>query len=121
MKTFRKERIEKQIQKLAAQVFASFDDPRFSSLSVVDVRVSPDLKYADIYVSVLDDSIDKENLNKALKNAEKRVRYLIAQEIKLRYMPIIRLKLDDSIKKGVRIEQILNELFPENNKEENDE
>jgi ribosome-binding factor A len=85
-------------------------DPRLGFVTVTGTDVTPDLRSARIYVSVLgDDDKVKENL-KALKGAEKYVRYLIAERIRLKYVPEISFHIDQSQIYGERIDRILKEV-----------
>jgi ribosome-binding factor A len=85
-------------------------DPRLGFITVTGTDVTPDLRSARIYVSVLgDDNNVKENL-KALKSAEKHVRYLIGERIRLKYVPEISFHIDQSHLYGERIDRILKEV-----------
>jgi len=85
-------------------------------ISVTKVKVSPDLKYARVYISIIN-SKSKKNTLEGLKNATGYIRTEIAKRINLRYTPEIKLELDDSMEYGEKIENILREIMPKDNKE----
>ena len=88
-------RINDEIMKELSQIIrAELKDPRIGVMtSVIRVETTQDLKYCKVYVSVLGDEKDKENVMKGLQNAGGFIRRLIAQRINLRYTPELRFKL----------------------------
>jgi len=86
--------------------------------SVIRVETTQDLKYAKVFVSVLGDEKDKENVMKGLQNAGGFIRRLIAQRINLRYTPEFRFKLDESAEYAIHMDQLFNQIAKE--KEERD-
>ncbi|SHJ44461.1 30S ribosome-binding factor RbfA [Tepidibacter formicigenes] len=114
----RTKRIGEEIKKVVSRLLLEgIKDPRVSTLvSVTDVDVTSDLKYAYIYVSVL--SGDKESTLKGLKSASGFIRREVGKNIKLRYTPEIIFKLDESIEKGLYMSNLIKNL---NIKKEDDE
>jgi ribosome-binding factor A len=76
------------------------------SITVSEVRVSPDLKNATAYVMPLAGE-HKEELIKALKEATPELRYLVSKKVDLRYMPRIHFTLDNSFDEAQRINNLL--------------
>ena len=87
-------RINDEIMKELSQIIrAELKDPRIGAMtSVIRVETTQDLKYAKVFVSVLGNEKDKENVMKGLQNAGGFIRRLIAQRINLRYTPEFRSK-----------------------------
>ena len=86
-------------------------------VSVTKVKVTPDLKYAKVYVSVL----NSKNLNKTLqglKDSAGFMRSRLAQIINLRITPELVFEYDDSILYGERIDAILKDLKDKENKKD---
>ena len=85
-------------------------DPRLGMLSVTKVRVTPDLRHAHIYVSPFKKE-DVDDILNCLKNARGYIQKKLAgRKIKLRYTPVIEFHIDDSIKYGAHILEILEDL-----------
>ena len=80
-------------------------------ISVTKVRTSPDLKYAKVYISLLNCN-SKKNTLEGLKNATGFIRTEIAKRVNLRYTPELVFKIDDSMEYGNHIENILKEIMP---------
>ncbi len=77
-----------------------------ASITVSEVRVSPDLKNATAYVMPLAGK-QKEELLEILKIASPEIRYLVSKKVELRYMPKIHFALDNSFDEAQRIETLL--------------
>lgn len=84
-------------------------------MSVTKVKITPDLKYAKVYISIL----NSKNINKTLEGLKESsgfIRSQIAKRINLRITPELIFELDDSMEYGEKIDSILKEL---KNKENN--
>lgn len=77
-----------------------------ASITVSEVRVSPDLKNATAYVMPLGGN-QKDELLAVLQEAAPEIRYLASKRIKLRYMPKIHFALDKSFDEAQRIGELL--------------
>jgi len=71
-----------------------------------EVRMSPDLRLATIYVSSLGRKADTELLD-VLKKHQKEIRHLVARRVNLRYAPDLRFRLDDTLDEVQKIEALL--------------
>lgn len=86
-------------------------DPRISTMtSVVAVDVTPDLKFAKAYISVLGSKEEQESTIKGLKNAEGYIRRQLAASVNLRNTPQITFVLDQSIEYGVNMSRLIDEV-----------
>jgi len=82
-------------------------DPRIGFVSVTDVELSMDLRHAKVFVSILGDAAAKAETMATLGNAQGFVRRELARRIRLRFIPAIHFKLDESIERGVRVQRLL--------------
>lgn len=85
-------------------------------ISVTKVKVSPDLKSARVYISILNAKSKKNTLD-GLNKATGFIRSELAKRINLRYTPSLIFELDESMEYGAHIESILNEIMPKNPEE----
>ena len=84
-------------------------DPRINSLvSVTDVEVTSDLSYAYIYVSILGG--DEESTLDGLKSACGYIRREVGKNIKIRHTPEIIFKIDDSLLKGMYMDELIKKV-----------
>ena len=117
-------RIDEEYKKELSQIIGyELKDPSITGLiSVTKVKVTTDLKYAKVYVSIMGSKNLKETMN-GLKNASGYIRSELAKRINLRNTPEIIFEIDDSIEYGGKIDNILKEIMPkkeENRSEDND-
>jgi ribosome-binding factor A len=112
MESFKRtDRIGELIRKEISSILREdVKDPRLGMLSVTMVKVTSDLRHAHIYISPFKKEDVDEILN-CLKNARGFIqKKLASRKIKLRYTPIIEFHIDDSIKYGAHIMEILEDL-----------
>ena len=103
-------RINEEIQRELAALIRTVKDPRVHGLvSVTAVDTTPDLRYAKIYVSVLDKS-DVKEVVKGLKSAGGFLRRELGRALQLRYTPELQFIADDSIQHGAHILEILRQV-----------
>lgn len=81
-------------------------------VTVNDVGVSADLHSASVFVGVLGSPAQKKRAAEFLDAERGRLQYLLGQSIRLKYTPHLRFLVDDSIEKGNRVLDILEELDP---------
>ena len=100
-------RINEEIQRELASLIPSVKDPRVTGLiSVTAVETTPDLRFAKVYVSMLDKSSASEVV-KGLKSAAGYLRYELGQALNLRHTPQLMFEEDRSIDKGAHILELL--------------
>ena len=112
-------RINEDIQRELSALIRTLKDPRVSQVgmvSVIRVDTTGDLRYAKVYISVLDKAQEKEVM-KGLKSASGFLRRELARALQLRYTPELKFVADDSIQQGAHILEILRDptlVKPEN-------
>ena len=116
-------RINEEIQKELSSLFRTLKDPRVQGgmVTVTHVDTTSDLRYAKVFVSVLDKTQEKDVV-KGLKSAAGYLRRELGAAIKLRYTPELQFVADDSIEQGAHILQMLrdpNVVKPANPANEN--
>ena len=102
-------RINEEIQRELSTLIRTVKDPRVAEtgmVSVTAVETTPDLKYAKIYISVLDKSASAQTL-KGLKSAAGYLRRELGRALNLRNTPELSFVRDDSIAKGAHILDML--------------
>ena len=104
-------RINEEIQKELASLLRNLKDPRVQStmISITHVETTPDLRYAKVYASFLDEDKAAEAL-KGLKSAGGYLRRELSAALKLRYTPELVWALDDSITYGAKMLKLINSL-----------
>ncbi len=109
----RMERLDELLrQEIARLIAEEVRDPRVGFTTVMDARVSPDLRHARVYVSVLGDDEEKEAAVEALQRASGFLRRRLGAIVEMRYLPEITFELDRSLERASRIEEILDRVRP---------
>jgi ribosome-binding factor A len=88
-------------------------DPRKGMITVTGVKVSPDLRHAQIYVTTLGDEAAKRESLRLLAGATGFIRAELARRVNLRYVPELLWRADDSVEYGQRIDALLREIQSE--------
>ena len=109
----RMDKINEEIKKeLSLIIDNKLKNPHITGMiSVTKVKTSPDLRYARVYISLLNCKNVQETLD-GFKIAAGFMRSELARRINLRYTPELRFEIDDSMEYGARIENILKEIIP---------
>ena len=105
-------RINSEVQREMSQIIRDgIKDPRVHPMtSVTGVEVTPDLKYAKVFVSVLGSEEDKEKTMEGLKKSASFARGQLARKMNLRYTPELTFVLDNSIEYGVNMSKRIDEI-----------
>ena len=85
-------------------------------ITITDVSVSPDLRNAHVYYSVIGDEEQQRKAAKFFRQNAHEIRFQIGKRIVLKYLPYLKFKYDPSLKRGVEmvdlIDQIVDEELP---------
>lgn len=105
-------RINEEIQRELADQIRFLKDPRVSQVGMVSITrvdTTGDLRYARVYISVLDKTQEKDVL-KGLKSASGFLRRELGRSLQLRYTPELQFIADDSIEYGAHILEVLHQV-----------
>ncbi|MBR4108837.1 MAG: 30S ribosome-binding factor RbfA [Oscillospiraceae bacterium] len=111
-------RINEEIQKELSSLIRNLKDPRVQDtmISITHVETTPDLRYAKIYASFLQEEKASDAL-KGLKSASGYLRRELGRTLQLRYTPELQWALDDSITYGAKMLRLINSLEVESDDE----
>lgn len=108
------ERIASEMIKQLSYILATeIKDNDIKFVTITDCKVSSDLSYAKVYVTVLDDKKIKSTID-ALNNASKFIRRELADRIDIRHIPELTFVYDESIEYGKKIEDKILEIHEKN-------
>ncbi len=108
----RAERLNKVIkQEISDLLEREIDDPRLNNLiSVTEVSISPDFKYAKVFVSVLGSEKDKADMLTGFNAASGFLRRKLSSRLRLKCAPCISFYCDNSIERGARISNLFEQV-----------
>jgi ribosome-binding factor A len=110
------ETLKKEISNI---IHDELKDPRLGFITVTRVELTQDLRYAKVFFSVLGKEEDYRKSKAALDSALGYIRRLIAQRVKLQFVPEIVFKEDRSSEYSIRIEEIIQEIKKSNEPQKN--
>jgi ribosome-binding factor A len=94
---------------VSARLAEGLRDPRIGFVTVTSVDTSPDLRQARVYVSVLGDPEQRDETMAGLKSAHGVLQQSVARELRLKHTPTLQFVFDESIDRGMRISELLDE------------
>ena len=109
--TQRTDRIDQLLrEEIGAILTRDAQDPRIGFVTVTEVDTAPDLSTARVWVSVIGQPEERERALKALEHAMPFVRRELGSRIRLRRIPELHVRADDTAQRGTRVLQLLAEL-----------
>ncbi|HCD44395.1 MAG TPA: 30S ribosome-binding factor RbfA [Lachnoclostridium sp.] len=105
-------RINMEVQRELSEIIRlGIKDPRIHPMTtVIDVQVTPDLKFCKAFISILGDEEAGKATIEGLKSAEGYIRRELARRVNLRNTPEIKFILDQSIEYGVNMSKLIDEV-----------
>lgn len=94
---------------LSARLAEGLKDPRIGFVTVTSVDTSPDLRQARVYVSVLGDERARDDTLAGLASSHGVLQRGLAVELRMKHTPTLEFIYDDSIDRGMRITELLDE------------
>jgi len=128
MTTGRMRRVDEAMrQVLGDAVAGDLKDPRVGFVTVTDVKTSPDLRHARVYVSVLgadggpSQPEEREATLDGLRSAHGFLQARIAGELHLKRTPTLEFFYDDTTDRAMRVEELIAEVVPDGESDETEE
>ncbi|MEA2507318.1 MAG: ribosome-binding factor [Actinomycetota bacterium] len=108
--TQRTERVQKLAKEVLGEAIQGLKDPRIGFTTVTAVRVTRDLRYARVFISVLGSHDEQDATMRGLKSATPFLRGRLGKEMRVRYLPELVFELDHGPEEAERLERLLNKL-----------
>jgi ribosome-binding factor A len=103
-------RVNEVVLETLADEVERLSDPRLGFVTLTGVDVSPDLRQAIVYYSVLGAAEEHEATAAALGTARRHLRAVLGREVRLKYLPELIFREDPAIAQGQRVEEIIRDL-----------
>jgi ribosome-binding factor A len=114
MSSQRPGRVQEAIrQEVSNIIHGQIRDPRLGFLTITGVELTKDLRYARIYFSVLGEDKEKKLALRGLNSAKGYIKGILGDRIKLRYMPDIEFKIDDTLERTRHIYDLFEQIKKE--------
>src|SRR3984957_6811951 len=105
-------------EQVSTAILFGLKDPRVKYVTVTRVEVSPDLRNAKVYVSVMGDEKTQRLTIKGLESARGFLQAKLAERVQIRYTPILHFHLDQGVKRSIEASRLLREVLPPATEEE---
>jgi ribosome-binding factor A len=107
----RMRRVDEAVRAVLSDAIAKdLQDPRVGFVTVTAVKTSPDLRHARVYVSVLGDEQARAETLDGLSSAHGFLQGRVAGELTLKHTPMLTFEYDESVDRGMRITQLIDEI-----------
>ncbi len=100
-------------EEIAKLIGKGLKDPRIGFVSVMEVRMSPDLHYANVYVSLFGDEAERKGSLVGLRNSAGWIRREVGKFLRMRYTPEIRFFPDETLDNVYHLEEVFEEIHTE--------
>lgn len=99
-------------EEIADIIMNKVKDPRLGFVTVTGAKITEDLKIATIYISIFKEE-EKETTLEMLNSAKGFIRAELAKRLRMKFIPSLTFRIDESLEYGVRIEKLLREIKKE--------
>lgn len=114
MATRRQERLAQRIKEEVSNIILyELQDPRMGFVTVVRVKLSADLIFARVFVSIMGNEAERKRTLAALNHAVGYIQGLVSSRLGIRRCPTISFALDDTVQKGLRISRLIEQVRQE--------
>ncbi|HEX6713909.1 MAG TPA: 30S ribosome-binding factor RbfA [Thermoleophilaceae bacterium] len=108
--TDRMRRVNEAVREVVSvRIAEGLRDPRIGFVTVTSVDTSPDLRQARVFVSVLGTPEEREATMAGLDSAHGVLQLAVARELRLKHTPTLQFVFDESIDRGMRISELLDD------------
>lgn len=106
----RTERVQKLARQVLGDALQSLKDPRIGFVTVTRVRITPDLRHARVFVSILGDPDAQKESLRGLESAKPVLRAELGRQMRMKYLPELVFELDEGAAEAERIESLLRKI-----------
>ena len=106
----RLDRVAEEIREVLAEEIQKLKDPRVGFVTVTGVRVTPDLRKARVFYTVMGEDRDRRATGAALRSARSHLRATLGHEVRIKFVPELEFLEDQNEERATRVEQLLADL-----------
>jgi ribosome-binding factor A len=117
MPSHRVERIAEAVREVVSSaVLFEVSDPRVKGVTVLHAEVSPDLRHATVFVSIMGSESEQTLAMRGLQHAAGFLQSRVAARLQTRTTPVLRFKRDEGVKKSIEISRLIDEALASDRK-----
>jgi ribosome-binding factor A len=111
--TDRVARVSEEVREVLAEEIPRLKDPRVGFVTVTGVRVTPDLRHARVFYTVMGDERQRAATRAGLRSARAHLRSVVGHEVRLKFLPELEFEEDEAIEQGRRIDELIERIHHE--------
>jgi ribosome-binding factor A len=104
------DRVGEEFREILAEAIQRLKDPRVGFVTVTGVKVTPDLRHARIFYTVLGDDSARRASGAGLRSARPHLRAVLGRQVRLKFLPELEFEEDMSLEERARIDRIIDQL-----------
>ena len=108
--TQRTERVAEEVREILAEEVQRLKDPRIGFVTLTGVEVTPDLRRARVFYTVFGDEGQGRATAAGLRSATPHLRQAIGRQVRLKVVPELEFRVDETLERGRRIDELLERL-----------
>lgn len=109
----RPDRVSEEFREILAVEIPKLKDPRVGFVTITGVKVTPDLRHARVFYSVMGDESSHKGTRAALRSARSHLRRVLGQQVRLKFLPDLEFEEDDLITGVGKIDRLIEEVSHE--------
>jgi ribosome-binding factor A len=113
----RPERVSEEFREILAEEIPKLKDPRVGFVTITGVEMTPDLRLATVYYTVMGEESERKATRAGLQSARSHLRTVIGRQVRMKFLPDLKFREDEGLARLDRVEEILKEI---NEQEEED-
>ena len=114
----RVDRLQDQIKKVVSEIIQTkLNDPHIGFTTITDVELTKDLQLAKVFYSVYGDAKSQQETAEALRKAKGFILREMASEIRIKKLPEVEFHPDDSVSRGLRVQELLDRIESESDEQ----
>lgn len=98
------------IEEISDIIRRELKDPRLGFLTVIDAEITPDLRHAKVFISIMGTKEEQATNLAVLKKSARFVRQVFGKRVKMKVLPEIEFVLDESVERGIRMFELLQQI-----------
>ena len=106
----RTERAAEEFREILASEIQKLKDPRLGFVTVTGVKVTPDLRKARVFYTVLGEEKERKGTAAALRSARSHLRLVLGRQVRMKFTPELEFEEDPAATGGERIEELLRQI-----------
>lgn len=109
----RPDRVSEEFREVLAEEIPRLKDPRVGFVTVTGVDITPDLRRATVYYTVMGDERQRKSTRAGLRSARGHLRRVLGNEVRLKFLPDLTFEEDDTAIRADRVDDLIRKIHEE--------